>query len=107
MSKTTYMPFLAAFREQLLSGAKTVTTRTRAYGKAGDYFIAFGSVFRLYLVEKSSIYAVANTLYYVEGFDSPKAFRECWKRIHPETGYRPTLRVWVHYFERVETDTKE
>jgi hypothetical protein len=94
-----FLPFRPEFEDAIRSGRKTVTTRTRRYGKPGDILdTPFGPV-RLGRVERTLLAGVVPALYHEEGFDSPQEFIEMWTRLHPRKGFVPEQWVWVHEFE--------
>ena len=95
------IPFLAEFKERMLSGQKTFTSRTKRYGREGDIFKAFGHLFALTAVYKGSLRFVANKRYLDEGFPNTEAFIEVWKRLHPRKGYDPNQTVWIHRFKKI------
>jgi len=96
------IPFLQTFRGPMLAGAKTMTTRFRRYGRPGDFFDAFGSIFVLTDVRRETLGAVADNYYMPEGFSSPAGFWKCWRAIHPKRDQRG-LPVWVHRFRLAKT----
>jgi hypothetical protein len=96
------IPFKSEFKKRMLSGHKTVTSRTRKYGEVGDTFQAFGATFRITLVFQYKLDCVAYLLCHEEGFDSPDEFIACWATIHPGRGYQPSQTVWVHRFKKEE-----
>ena len=93
------IPFNKVFRERILSGVKTCTSRNKRYGKEGDFFIAFGVNFRIYLIEKKRLDAVALYYHKQEGFDTPQEFVKFWKKLHPRKGFIPNQEVWVHWWK--------
>ena len=80
------LPFMLEFKDRMLSGRKTATTRTRKFGEAGEHFTAFEAEFVFTSVAKVYLQDVVSTSYKEEGFDSQPEFIECWKRIHPWKG---------------------
>ncbi len=100
MNKSITIPFLDEFRERMLSGQKTATTRTRKYGDPGDLFSAFGYTFQLIKVSRVYLGEVAFAYHKQEGFESKDDFMECWCRIHPRKRHYTDI-VWLHEFERV------
>lgn len=98
------IPFKPMFREPMLSGKKTATSRTRKYGNVGDAFQAFGAHFILTLVYQYKLDCVAYLLCHKEGFDTPQDFMKAWAKIHPGRGYDPEWEVWVHEFKRWKHD---
>ncbi len=89
------------FMVPMLTGHKTLTSRTKRYGKSGDTFDAFGATFRLLDVSKMQLDEVGRR-WYDEGFESFTSFVLCWKGLHPRKGYDPEQWVWAHLFEKVE-----
>ncbi len=94
------IPFRAHFRDAIIQGRKTVTSRTRKYGKPGDEFEAFGFVFVVDRLERVRLATVANQHFQVEGFSNPEQFKNEWMDIHPRRGYDSEQRVWLHWFRR-------
>ena len=94
------IPFQPDFREPMLSGKKTVTTRTTCFGRPGDRFPAFGRTFLLTEVYRTPLYSIVFNHYREEGFASPQAFVECWNKIHWQVIYtqRPARPVYLHRF---------
>lgn len=94
------IPFQPEFKEPMLSGKKTDTTRTRRFGYPGDRFKAFGKVFILTEVYPSFLDVIISLHYLEEGFNSPREFVEFWDRIHPHVTYlqRPGRSVYFHCF---------
>ena len=97
------IPFKEDFKELLLKGGKTATSRTKQYGQQGDTFAAFGAEFEITAVERHPLRVVKWHFYKQEGFYSPEGFGKVWDLIHPRRGYAPDLLVWVHFFKRVDT----
>lgn len=98
--KKIHIPFLAEFKDAMLSGRKTMTSRTKRYGEEGDTFNAFGATFKIVNVSQMSLRLIANEYYVDEGCDSDNDFVNIWKRIHPRKGFIPAQMVWVHKFEK-------
>ena len=96
------IPFMEQFREPMLDGTKTCTSRTKKYGKEGDTFEAFGVMFEIQRVYRLPLRIVASRLYTDEGFNQPKDFINIWRRLHSRKGYDPEQRVNVHFFKRSE-----
>ena len=96
------IPFKPHFRKLVKEEKKSMTTRTKRYGKEGDLFsVSKDCTIRLLLVTKTCLAIVANTYWREEGCTSPNHFINEWKCIHPKRGYVPTDIVWLHSFERV------
>jgi len=96
------IPFRKEFEDDMNLGIKTVTSRTKRYGVAGDTFKAFGSKFLIKYVVKLPLWMVAQYLHRAEGFMSSDGFIFCWKQIYPREGYDPTQVVYVHFFMRLK-----
>ena len=94
------IPFLEVFREPMLKGYKTWTSRTKKYGKAGDTFDIFGATFQLIEIRKMSLGEVAEH-YKEEGFFARHLFIEIWRKLHYRHGYSPNRIVNVHIFKRI------
>ena len=91
------IPFKAEFKDRILSGRKTCTSRTKKYGEVGDTFDAFGAEFILDKVLRVNLNFVAYNFYKEEGFEAPAQFIVCWNKIHPNL-WDNQLLVWVHFF---------
>lgn len=94
------IPFMDEFKDVLLDGTKTWTSRTRRYGKAGDTFRAFGHEFEIVKVEKRVLWDVANH-FKEEGCKSAEHFKDVWRKLHRRKGWTPEKRVYVHIFRRI------
>ncbi|QLH74998.1 MAG: hypothetical protein HPY73_05785 [Methanomassiliicoccales archaeon] len=102
-----FIPFIDEMASAALSGRKTMTSRTRRYGRPGDTFRIEGRRFRLISVRKECLVAVAYLYYEAEGFDSPQAFIDCWNMLHPRRRYRHDQMVWVHRFRMLPEEDPE
>ena len=102
MSKRVNIPFLPQFEKPMLSGQKTITSRTRRYGQTGDTFLAWGEVFEIREVTRLLLSLVRDCYYHQEGFPSPEAFQACWEALHPAKGYDPEQVVFAHSFMKLE-----
>lgn len=94
------IPFQPRFKEPMLNGTKTWTSRTRRYGKAGDTFEAFDHEFRIDKVERRTLEDVADH-WRKEGCDYREDFVNLWWQLHPQKGFVPTQRVHTHIFRRI------
>jgi len=94
------IPFKPYFKEPMLSGVKTYTSRTKRMGSPGDTFEAFGAQFEILSVEEVRLYEVAS-LWKEEGCASEEHFKEIWREIHPRTGYGDYQIVKLHRFKKV------
>lgn len=93
------MPFLPEFQSPLLSGKKTLTSRTKWHGTVGDHFEAFGRIFVLTREFTAALETVATYYFAQEGVASPEEFKEVWCRLHPRARWRPAQRVRCHEFQ--------
>lgn len=75
---TINLPFLAIWRDSMLSGRKIMTARTKQYGQPGDTFEIFGCTFELVSVNPLSLQEIALSYWYEEGCSSPANFVEAW-----------------------------
>lgn len=107
MSKRIKLPFLPQFKNPMLSGQKTITSRTRRYGQTGDTFLAWGEVFELREVIGVLLSSVRNRYYQQEGFPSPEAFQACWEALHPVKGYDPEQAVFAHSFQKLPKEVSD
>jgi hypothetical protein len=95
------IPFLDEFTDALLGGRKTMTCRTKAYGKRGDYFKLCGAMFVIMSVEKINLGYVADKHYKEEGCTSRADFIRIWNKIHRRKRFDPLTTVYVHDFFKV------
>lgn len=96
--KYVKIPFRARFRESMLSGKKTYTSRPQSMGSPGQMFVAFGARFCLTKVESVKLSYICEELYEEEGFSSSEKFIEAWESIYPYKGYTPFQTVYLHKF---------
>jgi len=97
------IPFKERFREVLLDGTKTWTSRTRRMGNPGDTFPAFGATFEIERVERRTLRDIMRNHWKEEGCKDYIDFFTVWEEIHKRKGFVPSQRVWVHIFKRVKT----
>jgi len=96
----TRIPFLPEFEEKVRLGLKTMTARTKPYGKRGDLFQGPRCVLRLTEDPRRVYLATVKWQHYrQEGCGSPEEFEAVWKGIHPRKGYDGDQLVWLHHFE--------
>lgn len=95
------IPFKNEMKQAILSGKKNCTSRTRKYGKVGDYFVIDTRKFALDNIAPMTLSEIAHMLYKREGFDSPGAFKDYWCKIHPIKKFDPHQKVYVHFFEEL------
>jgi uncharacterized protein YqfB (UPF0267 family) len=93
------VPFLPEFRDRLLCGLKTATSRSRPLPHR---FTAFGAVFEVLVCMQITLDKVTRFHYEREGCQSPEEFMEIWTRIHPRKGYDLNQLVWFHLFRRIK-----
>lgn len=105
-NKTVSIPFKAYWKQHLLSGSKTCTTRTARYGKVGDTFRAFGAEFVITDLKYTTLQDVRDNYYTKEGCSTPFVFETAWCSIHPAARFKPELKVWLHFFERTNLSCK-
>jgi hypothetical protein len=95
------IPFLEHFKESMLNGTKTMTTRSKRYGWKGDTFDAFGATFQIEKVYKAALSWIAKYCWQAEGCSSEQDFIDVWKSIHHKRNDPRSL--WhVHEFRLLE-----
>lgn len=94
------LPFREEFKDRLLSGQKTCTSRTRKYADKGDKFKVFGEYFEITNIVHYSLGFVARNLFEEEGFNSPQEFINCWVKLHPHKKWVEEQGVVVHFFKK-------
>jgi len=99
------IPFNKRFLMPLLSGNKIATTRSRHYGKIGDYFHLPNRdgrdsdfKFKIISVSREKLGDIADHLYREEGFGSPEEFKEFWLTMHRK--WEPEKKYCLHVFQR-------
>ena len=93
------LPFRPEIEEPIRSGQKTMTTRTRRYGRLGDTLdTPFGPV-RLTGLLYRPLANVRDNFWRAEGVGSAEEFVETWVRLHPRKGFVPEQLVWLHEFK--------
>ena len=93
-----YIPFQEQWQDKMLDGIKVCTTRTKAYGRWGDTFKAFGAIFVIIAVDKKTLEDVAENFFHQEGCVSPEEFINVWEGLHPIKKWVPKQVVWCHHF---------
>lgn len=96
------MPFKTYWKAHLISGRKTCTTRVSKYGNIGDTFIAFGAKFVITDLKHTTLQDVRDNYHTKEGCVTPLVFEAAWCSIHPLARFKPELKVWLHFFEKVK-----
>ena len=98
------IPFLERFREPMLSGRKTMTSRSKKYGEYGDTFDVFGATFEIVEpIARLSLGDIAS-FWREEGFESLEDFVECWTNLHPRVGYDVNRVYYCHIFKKAIKD---
>lgn len=101
MTARRFLPFLPEFHEAIRGGRKTVTTRSEAYGAAGEIVDSPVGPLRLLEVRPERLHVVAHDHWREEGVESPEAFIAIWNRLHPRRGFEPDALRVLHRFEVV------
>ena len=107
MSIPEHVPFKRYFKNRMLTGKKTATSRTKMLGKPGDRFEAFGEWFQFFKVDRMMLGDVAKLFFHEEGFETKEDFLDCWAEIHPRAKFDLTKPVYLHQFVIVEKETKQ
>jgi len=94
------IPFMERWKDAMLSGQKTCTSRVKQCAREGDTFRVFGATFKIMGVQKTTLRVVAAYYYLREGCLSPIDFQLAWVKLHPRRGWEPDREVWVHFFGR-------
>jgi len=97
MSKIS-IPFNDWSKDKLRKKMKTCTTRTKLYGKSGDFFKIGLQDYRLEATLRTRLHIVASQFWKEEGADSPDDFIAQWCLIHPLNKWEPDKWVWMHFF---------
>ncbi len=95
------IPFREEFRDLLLTGGKTATSRNTGYGAPGTVFEAFGARFVITAIRRLTLREVAEKHFAEEGLESAEEFVDVWQKVYPFRGFDPDHRVWYHEFRRV------
>lgn len=95
-----HIPFKPRFKDPMLQGVKTWTSRTQKYGKPGDTFEVFDHEFEILKIERRTLADVAEH-YKEEGCSCWSDFVDVWNSIHRGRGFNPWQRVYVHVFRRI------
>ena len=106
------IPFHKRFLAALISGNKIATTRSKRYGRIGDYFYLqnregkdFHLKFKIISVSKEKLEDIATYLYREEGFGSPEEFKEFWLTIHRK--WESEKKYCLHVFQRDHSISKD
>jgi hypothetical protein len=94
------LPFNEEMRRAIREGKKVCTSRSEKKGEIGDWFTLDGRIFRIVDIQFRMLGWIRDTMYRLEGFDSPEAFETLWRKIH--RGHFTEGKVYtVHYFAAV------
>ena len=96
-----HIPFYSRFKKPMLDETKTLTSRTKKYGKPRDTFEAFGAEFILLAIEEHPLSFVAEH-WREEGCSSKQDFIDVWNKIHSWKGFIPNWIVQVHIFKKLD-----
>ena len=103
MRKKILLPFSPEFEERMLSGEKTCTTRSKRYGRSGDWFPAFGKYFVLTEVYSIPLQRAVLFCYKEEGFANSQEFIEFWNSHHVQPYESSRARpAFIHYFQPIQ-----
>lgn len=91
------IPFQERFKQPMLNGTKTWTSRTKRYGAPGDTFEAFGCEFEILKVERLILQDIIEH-WKEEGCNSREDFLQVLKKLHPKRRFDPSERWYVHVF---------
>lgn len=91
------IPFLAHFKEPMLNGRKTWTSRSKRYGKVEDEFDAFGKTFVIEGQFKAGLRYIAEH-WDKEGCNNKEEFLALFQKIHPRKPIKPDDKYWIHIF---------
>lgn len=97
-----FIPFKERFREPMLKGVKTMTSRTKCYGRIGDWFNVFGQTFVLTSVVQRHFDFIADH-WVQEGCASYQDFIDLWRDIHPRRPLDMTAKFWTHTFTNISS----
>lgn len=98
MTKVT-IPFLERFKEPMLNGTKTMTSRSKKYGNVGDTFDAFEATFEITEVGRLKLGDIAS-FWKEEGMGSIDDFWKTWAQIHPLKNSMEDI-FYFHKFKKV------
>ncbi len=97
-SNIIHIPFHSQMIEEILSGRKTITTRSKKYGKVGDSFYADDNRFKCDIIDiiKLPLQEICDKYYKEEGFVNPQDFKNFWLTIHRK--WTPQKKFYLHKF---------
>ncbi len=92
------IPFDKRFIIELAAQRKTMTTRSKRYGKIGDTFWIKHIRFQILAVVRLELIHIMSTFYREEGFRTPGEFKKFWLTIHRK--WQPEKKYYLHIFRR-------
>jgi hypothetical protein len=96
------IPFNPWSKKRLREGVKWSTSRTKIYGKEGDYFHMDGKDYEILGVVSLPTEAIIRSLYLVEGAESPEELRNVLNSIF--RGKEFPYKLWIHFFREIDGD---
>ena len=96
------IPFNSQFIMPIARGQKIYTTRTKKYGKVGDYFYVGnkrGLKCIIMGIQRMKLDEIAEKFWWQEGFHSKEEFIGFWLIIHRK--WTPDKMVYLHSFRRI------
>lgn len=94
------IPFRPIWEDYLKKGSKTATSRTIAYGKAGDTFKVAGETYVITGVYRKTLHDIANNHFKDEGCINALHFSKLWRALHPIKKWTSESVVYYHTFKR-------
>ena len=91
--------FRERFKEPMLAGVKTCTSRSYPVASVGDKFFRWGRWFTVTAVEQWKLGQVKELKWREEGCNSPEEFQQIWSEIHYIKGFVPSQLVYLHTFK--------
>jgi hypothetical protein len=85
------IPFNEWSKERIRREKKFATTRSKPYGKKGDWFECEGKQCELEFVVKLPLWFIHLFLFETEGAESPLEFNKVWVDIHPKRSWESML----------------
>ncbi len=92
------IPFHERFWIEIMASRKTMTTRSKRYGKIGDFFCIHKTRCIITGVERMELGKIVKKFYHEEGFSSPGEFKKFWLTIHRK--WQPEKKFYLHTFKR-------
>ena len=91
-------------KERIKREMKYATTRSKQYGKPGDWFEVDGKVLELEFIAKLPLFFITEYLYRTEGAESPEEFQKIWREIHPRKSWDSMMaqEYYYHFFSHLQ-----